>query len=197
MERRDGEARKPAQRARPCIASQIEHPQPPRYKENTCFGRHLKARPREHPPEGAPRIRLLEAVPIQPEPVQQHHQERAQEGVPAIRYPDDYAAARTHDAKNLPHSAVRVREVLNRTHGVDRVEAPGLERERPHIGQHTVQRQAPFFEVPGGRHGRSRVRYRPRRRDSRLRRPSAECACSSPHPRDRSSELRSPSSGAR
>ena len=64
---------------------------------------------------------------------------------------------------------------------------------------HRTRRRATSGSVPrssGGRPGRSRARYQPRRRDSRLRRPSPECACSSPHPRDRSQNTQ-PSSGAR
>ena len=56
LKRRDGEAREPAQRTRPRITDQINHAQPLWDKENTRFGCHLNARPREHSPEGAPRI---------------------------------------------------------------------------------------------------------------------------------------------
>ena len=70
MKRRDGESREPAQRTRPRITGQIKHTQSPWDKENTRFGCHLKARPREHSPEGPPRIRLLIAVPITVQPVQ-------------------------------------------------------------------------------------------------------------------------------
>ena len=59
LKRRDVEAREPAQRTRPRITGQSKHAPPPWDKENTRFGCHLKARPREHSPEGAPRIRLL------------------------------------------------------------------------------------------------------------------------------------------
>ncbi len=53
LKRRDVEAREPAQRTRPRITGQSKHAPPPWDKENTRFGCHLKARPREHSPEGA------------------------------------------------------------------------------------------------------------------------------------------------
>ena len=197
MERRDGEARQPAQRARPRVAGQIEHSQTPRQQQNPCFGRDLKACPCEHPSEGAPRIRLLETVPIQPVPVQQYHQKLAHQGIPTIRHSDHRAAPRSQHAKGSPgwpRPCPRSVQPFpwNRSRRSSQIEtaAPA----------HRTTRRAtsdPGARSFGWHPGRSPVRYRPRRHDSGLLRPSSECACSSPHPRDRYLSTRRAASGAR
>ena len=59
---------------------------------------------REHPTEAAARVGLFEPVAVQAERVQDRHQQRTQERIPAIRHPDDRAAARAQYAVQLRDS---------------------------------------------------------------------------------------------
>ena len=128
-----------AERPEPRVAGEVEHPQPARYEQDTGLGGHRKAGPLQHPTEDRPRVRLLEAVVVETQVVERRHEGRTQERVAAVRDADHGPAAGAQHAENLAQRAVGVVEVLDGPHRVDRVEAPGAERQRPDVAADAAQ----------------------------------------------------------
>ena len=146
-----GEAGAPAQRGEPRrVAREVGHAQPAGDEQDAGLGRHREPGPLEHAAEDGPRVRLLEAVAVEADVVEQGDEQGPQEGVAAVGHADDGDAAGAQHPEDLAEGAVGVVEVLDGAHRVDGVEAAVAEGQGAHVALHAVQHEAVVGETPAG-----------------------------------------------
>ncbi len=104
------------------VAPEVQHAQPARDEEDGRLGDDLETGGFQHLAQLTPRKGPLVTVRIQPKGAQRGHEQRAKKGIVQIGHADDRAALPLQDAKELMQSCLRIAEVLDRPHGIDRVE---------------------------------------------------------------------------
>ena len=122
------------------MARQVEDSQTSRDEEDRSLCGDAEAGALQHLAQRASRVGFF--IPVGVEAQRLHHcrHQRSQERIVAIWDADDRAAARPQDSDYLAHRLLRLVEVFDGAHRVDRVEARIEKRQRPYIGSGGAQR---------------------------------------------------------
>lgn len=139
-ERPDQDARDARQWPCAGVAPEVQHPQPARHEEDTAFHLDLEPGGLEHLPQRAPRVALLEAVAVQPQPVECGDEQRTQERIVPVRHAQDQPATRLEDTGQFGDGRFGFVEVFDGPHRVDRVERRGPEWQTADVAHHGPQR---------------------------------------------------------
>src|SRR5262245_47145535 len=117
----------------PRVEPELQHPKPPRDKEDAGAGRDAEADRFQQALELSGREGFLHSVTVEPDEVQHVDHERPEERVELVRHADDRDPTGPENTEDLPRGLRVLLEVLDRAHRVDYVDRGVTERNRPHV----------------------------------------------------------------